>query len=85
MTARGKQHPAVAPRVRQFQFMQKMSGQAVLRVVSGEGFGEDDMRLIQRNLGRKLDGRVAFTIESVEAIALTKEGKAIYVDQWVPR
>jgi len=71
--------------VRQFQFMQETPGRAVLRIVPAPGFGEEDAGRIQRNLGRKLDGRLALTIELVEAIPLSPRGKAIYVDQRIPR
>lgn len=67
--------------VRQFQFLQETPGQAVLRIVPVDGFGEDDADRIHRNLGRKLDCRLTFTIELTEAIPLSPRGKAIYVDQ----
>jgi phenylacetate-CoA ligase len=67
--------------VRQFQFMQETPGQAVLRILPADGFGEDDVNRIHRNLGRKLDRRLDFTIELVESISLSARGKAIYVDQ----
>ena len=69
--------------VRQFQFMQETPGQTVLRIVPADGFGEEDISQIHRNLGRKLDDRLTFTIEIVEAIPLSARGKAIYVDQRV--
>lgn len=71
--------------VRQFQFMQEIPGQAILRVVPGEGFNDNDIAQIQRNLGAKLDGRITFQIAPVEAIALSARGKAIYVDQRISR
>jgi phenylacetate-CoA ligase len=71
--------------VRQFQFFQEKSGQAILRIVPAEGFAQQDAGKIQRNLGFKLDGRVTFTIELVKVIHLSERGKAIYVDQQVPR
>jgi phenylacetate-CoA ligase len=67
--------------VRQFQFMQETPGRAVLRIVPANGFGEDDAKRIHRNLGRKLDRQLAFTIELTEAIPLSPRGKAIYVEQ----
>lgn len=72
-------------RVRQFQFMQETPGQAVLRIVPADGFGEKDAGRIHRNLGRKLDGRLTFTIELTEVIPLSPRGKAIYVDQRIPQ
>lgn len=71
--------------VRQFQFVQERPGLAVLRIVPAGGFGENDAGRIQQNLGRKLDGRLAFTIELVDAIALSARGKAVYVDQRIAR
>ena len=69
--------------VRQFQFLQETPGQAVLRIVPAGEFGEDDANRIHRNLGRKLDNRLGFTIKLVDAIALSARGKAIYVDQQI--
>ena len=66
---------------KQFQFYQDTPGQAVLRVVPAEGFGDEDKRRIQHNLGRKLDGQVTLAIELVESIPLSPRGKFIYVDQ----
>lgn len=67
--------------VRQFQFVQEEPGRAVLRIIPGEGFGEDDRRRIERKLNAKLDGRVRFEIQQVQQIALTKSGKSTYVEQ----
>jgi phenylacetate-CoA ligase len=67
--------------VRQFQFLQEEPGRAVLRVVAADGFGNRDVDLIQRNLGRKFDNQLTFTIELTDAISLSARGKAIYVDQ----
>jgi phenylacetate-CoA ligase len=71
--------------VRQFQFMQETPGRAVLRIVPAEGFCSQDRERIHHNLDRKLDGQLTFTIELVDAIPLTARGKAIYVDQRIPR
>ena len=67
--------------VRQFQFFQETPGQAVLRIVPADGFSEDDADRIHRNLGRKLDNQLAFTIKLTEVIPLSARGKVIYVDQ----
>lgn len=72
-------------RVRQFQFVQEKPGQAVLQVVPAEGFSEVDAGRIRRNLGRKLDSQLTFTVELVDAIPLTARGKAIYVNQQIRR
>jgi phenylacetate-CoA ligase len=78
-------HDDALLRVRQFQFFQELPGRAVLRIVPADGFGEGDIVKIHRNLDRKLDGRLAFTVECVDAIPLSPRGKAIYVDQRIPR
>jgi len=69
--------------VRQFQFAQSVPGEAVLRIVPAEGFGPDDHARIHRNLGAKLDGRIEFTIQTVQSIPLTPVGKSVYVDQHI--
>ena len=71
--------------VRQLQFMQETRGRAILRIVPANGFTERDAKRIHRNLGRKLQGQITFTIEQVEAIPLSPRGKAIYVDQRIRR
>jgi phenylacetate-coenzyme A ligase PaaK-like adenylate-forming protein len=72
-------------RVRQFQFLQETPGKAVLRVMPASGFSEDDKVRMQRNLRRKLDSQLIFTIKIVDAIPLSTRGKAIYVDQKIPK
>ncbi len=64
-----------------YQFFQEEPGRALLRVVPAGAFGEADQRRILERLGAKLEGRVEFTLERVESIALSRAGKAIYVDQ----
>lgn len=77
-------HDDTFDRVRQFQFRQHEPGRAVLRVVPADGFDEMCRQRIQTNMGRKLDGRLSFTIELVPAIPLSSRGKTIYVDQHIP-
>ena len=72
-------------RVRQFQFSQETPGQAVLQIVPADGFGEEDVERIYRNLGRKFNGQLAFKIRRVNAISLSARGKTIYVDQQIPQ
>ncbi|MEP0842398.1 MAG: hypothetical protein HRF43_06770, partial [Phycisphaerae bacterium] len=71
--------------VRQFQFYQDRPGRAVLRIVPGGGFGPADRERIRRNLGRKLNGRLHFEIATTDSIPLSGRGKAVYVDQRLPR
>lgn len=74
-------HDDTFVRVRQFQFMQEVPGHAVLRVIPGKGFCDDDAKRIQRNIERKLGGQLSFTVECVAAIGASVTGKAVYVDQ----
>ena len=74
-------HDDTFARVRQFQFAQDTPGLAVLRIVPADGFGGQDRARIVRNLGHKLNGRIDFDIEIVDAIELTPRGKAVYVEQ----
>ena len=67
--------------VRQFRFFQEKPGQAVLQIVPANGFREENAERVRRNLGRKLNGQLALTLELVDAIPLSACGKAIYVDQ----
>jgi len=71
--------------VRQFQFMQETPGRAILHILPADRFSEEDARRIPRSLGRKLHGRLTFTIKFVEAIPFSVRGKAVYVDQRIPQ
>jgi phenylacetate-CoA ligase len=71
--------------VRRFQFYQERPGRAVLKIVPAEGFGEKDTRRILTNLDTKLEGQVRLRIQLVGSIRSTERGKAIYVDQQIPR
>jgi phenylacetate-CoA ligase len=78
-------HDVTFANVRQFQFRQDTPGKAALRIVPANGFSKEDNDRIQKNLTQKLDDRVNFTIELTDAIPLTSQGKAIYVDQRIPQ
>lgn len=74
-------HDDTFERVRQFQFYQTRPGLATLRIVPASGFGDEDVERIQRNLNRKLAGRLAFDVQIVDEIRLTAQGKSVFVDQ----
>lgn len=76
-------HDDTFDHVRQFQFYQDTAGKAILRIVPTEAFHEHDIDKMTRNLARKFDGRLIFQIEIVESVALSKRGKAIFVDQHI--
>ncbi len=71
--------------VRQFQFVQEQPGVATLRLAPSAGFDESIRARIIQNLGRKFAARLTFEIVIVESIELSARGKAIYVDQRIPR
>ncbi|MBI5863425.1 MAG: phenylacetate--CoA ligase family protein [Planctomycetes bacterium] len=77
-------HDDTFDRVRQFQFVQEAAGRATLKIVAAEGFSTADRQRIERNLERKLAGRLIFETELVDSIPLSPRGKAIYVDQRTP-
>ncbi|MCX5673856.1 MAG: phenylacetate--CoA ligase family protein [Planctomycetota bacterium] len=77
-------HDDTFTNVRQFQFYQDTPGEAVLRIVPATGFGDADAERIKRSLRPKLDGRISFVIQLVDALPLSPRGKAIYVDQKIP-
>ncbi|MGE3182085.1 MAG: glycosyltransferase, partial [Phycisphaerae bacterium] len=74
-------HDDTFDNVRQFQFYQDTPGRCVLKIVTEASFREENAARILRNLDRKLDGRMEVTINRVEEIPLTRNGKTIYVDQ----
>lgn len=74
-------HDDTFDNVRQFQFSQHTPGRCTLKIVPEPEFGDNDAARILRNLDRKLDGRMDVTIDRVEEIPLTRNGKTIYVDQ----
>jgi len=78
-------HDDTFDHIRQFQFYQDTPGKAVLKVIPASTFREKDIATMQTNLSRKFDGRLHFNIQIVEAIALSKRGKAIFVDQHIPQ
>jgi phenylacetate-CoA ligase len=77
-------HDDTFTNVRQFQFYQDTPGEAVLRIVPATGFGDADAERIRRSLRPKLEGRVSFVIQLVDAVSLSSRGKASYVDQKIP-
>ncbi len=77
-------HDDTFANVRQFQFHQEAPGQATLRVVPAERFGDRDSTRIQQGMRRKLADRVEVSIELAEVIPLSPMGKMIYVDQELP-
>lgn len=77
-------HDDTFDRVSRFQFYQDTPGRAILRVVPAPGFGDAELTKIRQRMGRKIDGRFDFTVETVDAIPLSARGKAIFVDQRIP-
>ena len=71
--------------VRQFQFMQEKPGYAILHVVPSNGFSEKDIIKIKNRLRAKLNNSILINIEKVKSIPLSTRGKAVYIDQRIPK
>lgn len=78
-------HDDTFDHVRQFQFYQDTPGKAILKVVPATEFREQDIATMQSNLSQKFDGRLYFDVKVIDTIALSKRGKAIFVDQHIPQ
>jgi len=78
-------HDDTFERVRQFQFRQDRPGEALLRLVPARGDAPPDLERMLRSLERKFAGRMRIRVELVAEIPLSARGKAIYVDQRIPR
>ncbi len=74
-------HDDTFDHVLRFQFRQERAGHAVLRLVRGQGFSERDLARIRQRVAERLQGRLTLDVELADQIALSKSGKAIYVDQ----
>lgn len=77
-------HDDTFKNVKQVQFHQTEAGKATLRVLPQLTFSDADRARILERLEAKLAGRLAVSLEIVETIALSRAGKAIYVDQRIP-
>jgi phenylacetate-CoA ligase len=77
-------HDDTFTNVQQFQFYQDTPGRAVLRIVPTRSYTDSDRQRIAHRLQQKFDQRLRLDFEVVETIALSRSGKAIYVDQHIP-
>ncbi len=67
--------PKATKHVDQFQFVQREKGALTLKLVRGEGFSEDDTRLVRENLRDKFGDMFQVEIEFVGNIPRTPRGK----------
>jgi len=67
--------------VLQYQFYQDTPGKAIIKVVVNDNFTELQKNRIEKNIGKKLDGKVTTSVKVVENKQLTDRGKSIFVDQ----
>ncbi len=74
-------HDDTFAHVRRFRFLQETRGKATLQVVPATEFCDDDARLILKRLERKIEGQLDITLERVDSIPLSPQGKAVYVEQ----
>ncbi len=74
-------HSAVFDHVRQFQFYQDAAGKVVFKVIRKEGYSENDSRMIQRELRKKLGDDVELSLAFVDDIPKTGRGKHRFLEQ----
>jgi len=74
-------HDDTFDNVIKYQFYQDTPGNAIIKVVVNDNFTDLQKYRIEKNIGKKLDGKVTTSVKVVESIQLTDRGKSIFVDQ----
>jgi len=69
--------------VLQYQFYQDTPGIAVIKLRVNSSFNKEKERLIIKNIGLKLKGRITVSVLIVDLIQQTARGKSIFVDQHI--
>lgn len=69
--------------VLQYQFYQDTPGDVVIKVRVNRSFNKDKERLIIKNIGLKLKGRLTVSVLVVDSIQKTERGKSLFVDQHI--
>jgi phenylacetate-CoA ligase len=77
-------HSAVFDRVARFRIQQTRPGEALVLVVPGQGYGDDDRRAIEQEYDMRAGGTVRFTVREVDTLALTGRGKFKFIEQLIP-
>jgi phenylacetate-CoA ligase len=76
-------HADVFERVRRFRIRQEKPGEAIVLVVPGEGFGDEDCLKIADEYDKRAGGSIRFAARVVDELPLTKRGKFKFVDQLI--
>lgn len=74
-------HRDILRSVRRFQIRQDKPGEAIILVVPGTGYGEEDARRIAQEYTGRTGRSIVFQVQAVEEIPLTGRGKFKFVDQ----
>lgn len=74
-------HDDTFEEVLQYQFVQSVKGQAILKIVPSKKDHNINESKIQKQIESRLQGQLSITIDFVDKIALTSRGKSVYVDQ----
>lgn len=74
-------HDDTLENVLQIQFVQSEIGKVTLKVVPVRSADDISTDNIEKRFGNKLEGRIQFNVEIVDAIELTDRGKSINLDQ----
>ena len=70
--------------VDQFQFHQKVAGEALLKVIPGPGYDDEEGRKIARSIEGHCGDGVRITVERVDRIEKTRIGKHRFLIQEIP-
>jgi phenylacetate-CoA ligase len=71
--------PSSSNLIKEYQFLQREPGEIVLRIVRCEGFSDKDVQLILHRLTRRLGPGFRFSIEYVDSVKRTSEGKVQFL------
>lgn len=70
--------------MKEYQLYQEKEGELILHIVQKEGFSEDDVRMIQENVHKRLGDEFSVSVVSVDAIPRTSRGKYQFLVQKLP-
>lgn len=74
-------HSPIYARIREFQFFQDTPGEAQIRVVPADGYGQKDLEPIIDEIQRKIGTTIKFRLVLSEAIGANTRGKKLFIDQ----
>jgi len=76
-------HDDTFDEVLQYQLYQYTPGKAIIKIIGNHSFDKAKEKLIIKNIGLKLKGRIEVSVLVVDSLKKTKRGKSIFVDQHI--